>query len=193
MHLPISVSQKLLPILLGSTLLLVSGCSFGRNDSNAEKKPATSSPANSNTTAEAKEPEAPTAPGALNPGEASGTFTAKGDTVQLRYAYAGRGKRFGSDSVIVLITDQPIPADALAEELESQTMLLDEKIRGLEYVFMDDSYWVRFHPGQYQESKSGKIQAYVAGKGLVSGSDEDKGDMTDGRYARSVKFIATLP
>jgi hypothetical protein len=32
-------------------------------------------------------------------------------------------------------------------------MLLDGKIRGLEYAIMKDGYWVRYHPGQYQKAK----------------------------------------
>lgn len=179
--------KLLFPILIS---ILMVGCSMGRNDSTAEK-PTTSQPAN---TSEAATPSGTTSNSAtLEAGHASGTYTAKGETVQLRYAYAGRGKRFGSESIIVLVTDQPIPADALADELESQDLLLDGKIKGLEYVFSDDGFWVRFHPGQYQESKSGEIKEYVVGKGTVSGFDEDKGDMTDGKYARSVRFVAPLP
>jgi hypothetical protein len=130
-------------------------------------------------------------PGALSPGEASGSYTAKGETVTLKYAYAGRGERFGRESIIVLLTDKPIPPDALADEIKSQTMLLDEKIRGLEYVFSKDSYWVRYHPSQYQQSSS-PLKDYSVENDIVKGSDEDKGDLTDGKYSRSVKFVAKI-
>jgi hypothetical protein len=130
-------------------------------------------------------------PGALNPGEAIGSYTAKGETVTLKYAYAGRGERFGGESIIVLLTDKPIPPEALAEEIKSQTMFSDEKIRGLEYVFSKDGYWVRFHPSQYQESSS-PLRDYSVENDLVKGSDEDKGDLTDGKYSRSVKFVAKI-
>ena len=180
--------MKTLPVLLLSILLV--GCSMSRNESTAEKT-NTAQPANTAATTNSAEPA--TNSGAIKPGTASGSYTAKGETVQLHYAYAGRGKRFGSDSVIVLVTDQPIPSDALAAELDSQKLLLDEKIRGLEYVFSEDGFWVRFHPGQYQESKSGTIKEYAVANGTVTGFDEDKGDMTDGKYARSVRFVAPLP
>jgi hypothetical protein len=130
-------------------------------------------------------------PGALKPGEAAGSFTANGETFQLKYAYAGRGVRFGAESVIVLLTDNPIPPEALAEEIESQTMFFDGKIHGLEYVFMKDSFWVRFHPSQYQESSS-LLKDYSVENGIVKGSDDDKGKVTDGKYSRSVKFVASI-
>jgi hypothetical protein len=177
-------------LTLGLAILLT-GCSMSRNEPAAENTSSNAPAANTSIT-ETK-PAEPSADRAPNPGEASGSFTAKGETVPLRYAYATRGKRFGEESVIVLVTDQPIPSDSLAEELESQTMLLDEKIRGLEYVFSENGYWVRFHPGQYQESKSGTIKGYVVGKGQVVGQDEDDGSMTDGKYSRSVRFVAALP
>lgn len=130
-------------------------------------------------------------PGALSPGEANGSYTSKGETVTLKYAYAGRGERFGGESIIVLVTDKPIPPEALAEEFKSQTMLFDGKIRGLEYVFSKDGYWVRFHPSQYQESSS-PLKDYSVENDLVKASDEDKGEVTDGKYSRSVKFVAKI-
>ncbi len=126
------------------------------------------------------------------PGEASGSYSAGDETVTLKYAYAGRGQRFGEDSIIVLLTDNPIPPEALADEIKSQTMLLDKKIRGLEYVFSKDGYWVRFHPGQYQESKSGTLKGYSVENDVVKGTDEDPGDLTNGKYKRSVKFVAAI-
>lgn len=153
-------------------------------------------PANqSSPSAQQVKPEATSStiqPGELQPGQASGSYTAKGETVELKYAYAGRGQRFGNESTIVLLTDKPIPAEALAEEIKSQTMLSDEKIRGLEYVFDKDGYWVRYHPSQYQESKSRQLKDFNIDGDVVRGSDEDKGDLTDGRYSRSVRFVATI-
>jgi hypothetical protein len=142
-----------------------------------ESSPATSTPRKSD---------------ASSAGQATGSYTAGSETVELKYAYAGRGQRFGEESIIVLVTDLPIPPDAVAEEIKSQTMLLDKKIRGLEYVFSKDGYWVRFHPGQYQESKSGTLKEYSVENDVVKGTDEDAGDLTNGKYKRSVKFVATI-
>jgi hypothetical protein len=173
-------------LLLSATAL---SCSLGkRSTENNQSNTAKQEPSKPQTEA----PKPQTEPGALNPGEATGSYTAKGETVTLKYAYAGRGERFGGESIIVLVTDKPIPPEALADEIKSETMLLDGKIRGLEYVFSKDGYWVRFHPGQYQESKSSTLKDYSVENDIVKGSDDDKGDLTDGKYSRSVKFVAKI-
>jgi hypothetical protein len=178
--------------LLVSGLLMIAtmlSCSVKKSSTNNQSNTATQVPA---TPQKATAP-APvqTEPGALKPGEAAGTYTSNGETIELKYAYAGRGQRFGGESIIVLLTDKPIPPENLAEEIESQTMFFDKKIRGLEYVFMKDSYWVRFHPTQYQESSS-LLKDYSVENGIVKGSDDDKGKITDGKYSRSVKFVASI-
>lgn len=159
------------------------------------KLSSTNKPANTGTQPQStsqSEPAKPQVePGALSPGEAIGSYTTNGETAALKYAYAGRGERFGGESIIVLVTDKPIPPEALAEEIKSQTMLFDGKIRGLEYVFSKDSYWVRYHPSQYQQSSS-PLKDYSVENDIVKGSDEDKGDLTDGKYARSIKFVAKI-
>ena len=165
----------------------------------SNKQPATNE--NTNQPAKTNEPAKPAATqattsapaGALQPGQASGTFTAKGESVELKYAYAGRAERFGSDALVILVTETPIPPEALAEQIKSATMLEDEKIRGLEYVMMDEnSMWVRYHPGQYQESSSNKLKDYKVENDVVRGTDDNDGDLSNGKYPRSVKFVATI-
>ena len=56
----------------------------------------------------------------------------------------------------------------------------------------ENSMWVRFHPSQYQESSSNKLKEYKVENGIVRGVDENTGDLNDGKYARSVKFVATI-
>jgi hypothetical protein len=173
--------------------LIVVACSLGRK----AEQPATnqsnqSTPTNTSTTQQAPSANAPAPPGSLNVGEAKGTFTAKGETVELKYAYAGHAERFNEDSIVVLLTDKPIPADAIAEEIKSTTLLDREKIRGLEYAFMKDGHWVQFHPGLYQESGTKALKEYIVENGVVRGFDEDTGDTSDGKYARSVRFAAAL-
>jgi hypothetical protein len=185
--------EILKPAIFVCSLLLLTiavACTAKKTSStNNQSNAATPTPATTTTPA-MPAPATPQA-GSLNPGEASGSCTAKGETVTLKYAYAGRGVRFGQESVIVLVTDKPIPPEALAEEFKSQTMFYDEKIRGLEYVFSKESFWVRFHPSQYQESSS-LLKDYSVENDIVKGSDEDKGDVTDGKYSRSVKFVAKI-
>lgn len=142
------------------------------------------SPAKSETT----QPQSQT--GELQPGQARGTYTANGEVVELKYAYAGRAVRFGSESLVILLTDNPIPSEALAEEIKSATLLEVEKIRGLEYVIEENGMWVRYHPSQYQESSSNKIKEYKVENEIVRGFDD--GDLSDGKYARSVRFVAAI-
>jgi hypothetical protein len=174
-------------------LLIISSCTANRStQSNANNQPAATPRQTETAKPMTETAKTPAEPGALKVGEASGSYTSKGETVTLKYAYAGRAQRFGEESVIILLTDREIPPDALAEEIKNQTMLLDGKIRGLEYAIMKDGYWVRYHPRQYQESKSSGLKDYLVENDTVKGSDEDKGDVTDGRYSRSVKFVAAI-
>lgn len=202
--------------LVMALLLAVSACSMNRreaetpaNNQSAEvSKSVESAAAEALKLAEAARAGEATKPedtkkseeeegGALSVGQASGSYTSKGETVELKYAYAGRGKRFGQshESIIVLLTDRPIPAEAVATEIKSQDMLFDHKIRGLEYVIQpnNESYWVCFHPTQYQESNSGShLEEFSVAQETVTGRDEDDGRMNEGKYKVSVRFVAAI-
>ena len=178
-------------LVLGS--LTLASCAANRSTQSNANTPPSSTPRETGTAKPVTETAKPPAEaGALKVGEASGSYTAKGETVTLKYAYAGRAQRFGEESVVILLTDKEIPPEALAEEIKNQTMLLDGKIRGLEYAIMKDGYWVRYHPSEYQESKGPALKDYVVENDVVRGSDEEKGDVTDGKYSRSVKFVAAI-
>ncbi|MFN2511241.1 MAG: hypothetical protein ABR568_07325 [Pyrinomonadaceae bacterium] len=216
-----TVNGAVLMMLLMVCLLMLLGCSMdrGAGETPANKEAEEKAKAVQATAAEAtkvaegmKAGEVTTAGEAATPadtktageeesalsvGQASGSYTSKGETVELKYAYAGRGKRFGQDheSIIVLVTDKPIPADSVAAEIKSQGLLFDEKIRGLEYVIQPDkeSYWVCFHPTQYQESNSGShLEEFSVAGETVTGRDEDDGRLNDGRYKVSVRFVAAI-
>ena len=169
----------------------ISACSF-------KKSPATESTNQSvqseNKNAAAKsQTTQPVQAGELQPGQASGTYTAKGETVELKYAYAGRAERFSEEAMVILLTDKPIPPEAVAGELKDTTLLDGEKIRGLEYAIMKDGMWVCFHhSNQYQESGTMKIKDYKVENDVVRGTDENDGGLSDEKYARSVKFVATI-
>jgi hypothetical protein len=183
------MNRLLFCALCFAVVVIVSACSF--------KKSSTSETSNQSAQSETKpaKPEAPQPPapsGELQPGQASGTYTAKGEVVELKYSYAGRAERFGTESLVVLLTDKPIPPDAVAEEIKSATLLEGEKIRGLEYVIDENGMWVRYHPSQYQESGSNKLKDYKVENDIVRGFDDNNGSLSDGKYARSVKFVATI-
>ena len=130
--------------------------------------------------------------GGLQPGQATGTYTAKGEVVELKYSYAGRAVRFGSESLVILVTDKPIPPEAVAEEIKSTPLLEGDKIRGLEYVIDENGMWVRYHPSQYQESGSNKLKEYKVENDIVRGVDDNAGDLSNGKYSRSVRFVAPI-
>jgi len=172
-------------------LLLLCGACLGKK---ALTPPASASPSpvvSPIVSATAPSPSTPKVePGELQVGQASGSYTARGQKVELKYAYAGRAVRFGTESLVILLTDQPIPADQLAEEIKSATLLEGQKLRGLEYVIDDNGMWVRFHPSQYQESSSNKIKNYRVEGDIVRGEDDGSG--LSENYSRSVKFVAAI-
>jgi hypothetical protein len=178
-----------LVVLCLATLIAISACSSKKttqtNQSQTEVK-------ESSAKAGSTQAPQPAQPGDLQPGQASGSYTAKGEVVELKYAYAGKATRFGTESMVILLTEKPIPPDAVAEEIKSTPLLEGEKIRGLEYVVDENSMWVRYHPSQYQESSSNKLKEYKVENGIVRGVDDNSGDLSEGKYARNVKFVAAI-
>ncbi|HET6863091.1 MAG TPA: hypothetical protein VFH91_08580, partial [Pyrinomonadaceae bacterium] len=79
----------------------------------APAPPASSgpSPADSPRVSETSQPPSPpmgapkAGPGELQTGQASGSYTAGGQTVELKYAYAGHAVRFSTESLVILLTD----------------------------------------------------------------------------------------
>ena len=177
-----------------AVVFVIAACSANKQSTPGEtsNQPAQTAAKDSPAKPEATQSTAPGPTGDLQPGQASGTYTAKGEVVELKYSYAGRAERFGTDSLVLLLTEKPIPPEALAEEIKSAAMLEGEKIRGLEYVIDESSMWVRYHPGQYQESSSNKLKDYKVENNIVRGLDDNDGDLSNGRYARKVRFVATI-
>lgn len=172
-----------------SFAIFLNGCS-AKQATNQSTNKSSNQPANSAQSSTSSQPL--TQPGELQVGQASGTYTAKGEVVELKYAYAGRGQRFGKEATIILVTDNPVPAEALRSEIESQNLLEEGSLRGLQYVIDEDGLWLRFYPGPYQESTSKTLKEYKVEGDLIRGVDEDKGDLSSGRYQRSVKFVAAI-
>lgn len=185
--------NRLLVCALSFTIVItINACSFNKQSPPSETSNQPAQDVNKQSPAKAETTQPQAQPGELQPGQASGTYTAKGEVVELKYAYAGRGVRFGSESLIILLTDKPIPAEAVAEEIKSTPLLEGDKIRGLEYVIDENGMWVRYHPSQYQESSNNKLKEYKVENEIVRGIDENAGSLSDGKYARSVKFVAAI-
>ena len=184
--------NRLLVCVLCFTLATISACSF--NKQSPASNTSNQSPQSVEKQSPAKADPAPSQAqiAGLQPGDATGTYTAKGEVVELKHSYAGRGVRFGSESLIILVTDKPIPPEAVAEEIKSTPLLEGDKIRGLEYVIDENGMWVRFHPSQYQESGSNKLKEYKVENDIVRGVDDNAGDLSNGKYARSVRFVAAI-
>ena len=186
------MSRLLTSALFLTLVVTVCSCSFNRQSPSNETNNQSAQNASQQSPAKVETAPPQAQPGELQPGQASGTYTARGEVVELKYAYAGRAVRFGAESLVILLTDQPIPSEALAEEIKSTPLLEGEKIRGLEYVIEENGMWVRYHPSQYQESSSNKIKEYKIENDVVRGVDENDGGLSDGKYARSVKFVAAI-
>ena len=186
------MTRLLTSALFCAFVVTTTACSFNKQSPPSETNNQSAPNANQQSPAKVETAPAPAQPGELQPGQASGTYTARGEVVELKYAYAGRAVRFGTESLVILLTDQPIPSEALAEEIKSASLLEGEKIRGLEYVIEENGMWVRYHPSQYQESSSNKIKDYKVENDVVRGVDENDGGLSDGKYARSVKFVAAI-
>jgi hypothetical protein len=186
------VNRLLTSALFLTIVITITACSFNKQSTPGETNNQPAQNANQQSPAKVETAPPQAQAGELQPGQASGTYSAKGEVVELKYAYAGRAVRFGDESLVILLTDQPIPSEVLAEEIKSTPLLEGEKIRGLEYVIDENGMWVRYHPSQYQESGSNKIKDYKVENDVVRGVDENDGSLSDGKYARSVKFVAAI-
>ena len=190
------MNRRLVCVLCLTIAATIPACSVikqppASNTTNESSKPIEkSSPTKPDSTPAASQSQ--TQAGGLQPGQATGTYTAKGEVVELKYSYAGRAVRFGSESLVILVTDKPIPTEAVAEEIKSTPLLEGDKIRGLEYVIDENGMWVRYHPSQYQESGSNKLKEYKVENDIVRGIDDNDGDLSNGKYPRSVKFVAAI-
>ena len=142
----------------------------------------------------ANQPSQPTASqptGALKEGEASGTIVDEGQTINLKYAYAGHGEMFGEDAIVVLVTENPIAPDALAKAFEEKFGIFPRDNKGLEYK-VGKGFWVMYHPSGFQTSGINTLKDYSVENGIVKGRDEDSTDFSGKDYKRSVSFVARV-
>jgi hypothetical protein len=138
-------------------------------------------------------------------GEASGSFTAAGKTVTLKYAYAWLGRQFKTSSgdvqaYHVTLTDRPLPAESLITVKKFRTdvkdMLILGQIHGLEYIIHKYGYWVAFHWDNhdvYDLTSTTVLKEFSVENNIVKGRDEGKENISGATYSRAVSFVAPLP
>jgi hypothetical protein len=141
--------------------------------------------------AQPAQPTASQPAGALKEGEASGTIVDEGQTINLKYAYAGHGEMFGEDAIVVLVTENPIAPDALAKAFEEKFGIFPRDNKGLEYK-VGKGFWVMYHPSGFQTSGINTLKDYSVENGIVKGRDEDSTDFSGKDYKRSVSFVARV-
>ena len=131
----------------------------------ASNKNQTSQPAAANQPSQPSQAAKPL--GALEEGEASGTIVDAGQTITLKYAYAGHGKVFNEDGVIFLLTEAPIAPEVVASTLEKEYGVFPDGNRGLEYK-VGKGFWVMYHPSGFQTSGINTLKDYSLENGVVS-------------------------
>jgi hypothetical protein len=167
-------------------LLVLTACSTKQTPSNNNQP---SQPAAANQPSQPSTAAKPQ--GALQEGEASGTIVDEGQTISLKYAYAGHGEMFHEDAVVILLTESPIPAEVLAKAFEESYGIFPEGNRGLEYK-VGKGFWVMYHPGAFQTSGINTLKDYSVENGVVKGRDEDSTNFDGKDYKRSVSFVARV-
>jgi hypothetical protein len=167
-------------------LLVLTSCSVKQTTSNSNQPSPLAAAHQPSQPSPAAKP-----PGALQEGEASGTIVDGGQTITLKYAYAGHGKVFDEDGIIFLLTEAPVAPEALANAFEKEYGLFPDGSRGLEYK-IGKGFWVMYHPSGFQTSGINTLKDYSVENGVVRGRDEDS-DTFDGKeYKRSVSFVARV-
>jgi hypothetical protein len=177
-----------LKLTIGVVLLLaiaLSACSTKPPTSNTS---SSSTPEPSNAASQPS-PAAAGPQSGLREGEANGTVVDEGETVTIKYAYAGHGVQFGEDAVVLYLTDTPVPPEVLAKAFEDEDF--PSGARGLEYK-IGTGFWVGYHPGAFQTSGKNTLKDYSVENGVVKGSDEDSTNFDGKDYKRSVSFVARL-
>ena len=99
---------------------------------------------------------------------------------------------FHEEAVVILLTETPITAEALAKALEESYGMFPQDNKGLEYK-VGKGFWVMYHPGSFQTSGINTLKDYSVENGIVKGRDEDSTTFDGKEYKRSVSFVARLP
>jgi hypothetical protein len=170
-------------------LLVLSACSTKQTSNNNQPAPAPVAP----VAGQPGQPSASAKPiDALKEGEASGSIVAEGQTINVKYAYAGHGEMFKEDAIVVLLTEAPIAPDVLANAFKESFGIFPRDNKGLEYKVSSQAFWVMYHPNGFQTSGINTLKDYSVENGIVKGRDEDTTNFSGSDYKRSVSFVARV-
>lgn len=172
--------------LIAVLLLVLTACSTTQTPSNSNQPGQPAAANQPGQPAPAAKPQ-----GALQEGEASGTIVDEGQTITLKYAYAGQGEQFNEPAVVILLTETPIAPDVLAKAFEDSFGIFPRDNKGLEYK-VGKGFWVMYHPSGFQTSGINTLKDYSVENGVVRGRDEDSTRFSDNDYKRSVSFVARV-
>lgn len=175
--------KQTLAVLL---LVALAACSTQQTPSNSNQ------PGQPAVAPQASQPTAATKPpGTLQEGEAAGTIVDEGESITLKYAYAGHTKMFKEDAVGILLTEAPLtPQDV--EKAFGEYGSFPRTTRGLHYN-VGEGFWVKYNPSGFQTSGINTLKDYSVENGVVRGRDEDSTNFDGKEYKRSVSFVARLP
>jgi len=177
-------------------LFLLTACSTTQpSNNNQPSQPGAASQPAAGQPGAASQPGQPAAAakpiGELKEGEASGSILAEGETVSLKYAYAGHTEMFREPAVSLLLTETPVEEEALAKYFDKDG-LLPNGIKGLRYKVGGEAFWVMFQPSSFQTSGINTLKDYSVENGIVKGRDEDTTEFSGQQYKRSVSFVARV-
>jgi hypothetical protein len=134
-------------------------------------------------------------------GVARGTFSAKGKTVTLKYAYAALVSNRPNDGPVysVALTDTPLTKEDLADPAKVTTKVGDKlalgELKGLLYFIHKHGYSVLFCTGDLSDFRVDSVEplkALSVENNTVKGRDEGGSTYKGARYIRSVSFTAPL-
>ena len=175
-------ATRLKQVLTVVISLLLAGCSTTPTSNNNQPGQPAAAASQSSQAAAATKPISE-----LKEGEASGTIVDEGQTINLKYAYAGHGKMFDEDAVVILLTEAAIAPNDLAKAFET----FPSATRGLHYN-IGKGFWVKYNPSGFQTSGINTLKGYSVENGVVRGRDEDSTNFSGKDYKRSVSFVARL-
>jgi len=115
----------------------------------------------------------------------------EGQTITLKYAYAGQGEQFDEPAIVILLTETPIAPDVLSKAFEESFGIFPRDNKGLEYK-VGKGFWVMYHPSGFQTSGINTLKDYSVENGVVRGRDEDSTDFSGSVYKRSVSCVARV-